>query len=198
MAIINALAHAAGKLMRKTAQPALRVGDAEGAEKFASPDHGILPVRALVRGDGFGNLASTENTGLKAHHRLLEDHCDFVATDVAHLPPPRPPRKIGEVSVTPAELDGAGVDHRRWRSRLGRMMARLVTDLPEADSPTTATVWPRSTVSEMPSTAVSVTSSVLKRTLRRSTSSSCSRAVRSVACDVAGTQPDPARMTSIS
>ena len=60
----------------------------------ASPDHGILPVRALVRGDGFGNLAPTENTGLRPRHRLLEDQRDFVATNVAHLPLGKP-RKIG-------------------------------------------------------------------------------------------------------
>ena len=56
------------------------------------------------------------------------------------------------------------------------MMERLVTDLPEPDSPTTARVSPRRTVSETPSTDLTNPPSVWKCVRRSSTDSTRSSA----------------------
>src|SRR5690606_14083382 len=55
-----------------------------------------------------------------------------------------------------------------------RITDRLVTDLPEPDSPTTARVSPRSRWKLTPSTALTVPSAVSKYVLRSTTSSSLS------------------------
>jgi hypothetical protein len=97
-------------------------------------------------------------------HRLLEDHADLVAAHPAHGPfierrqvghCPALPRK----QVSPPTMRPGGVG-------MSRMTERLVTDLPLPDSPTIASVSPRMTFSETPSTALATPLSVAKWVLR--------------------------------
>ena len=73
------------------------------------------------------------STGLRLGHRLLEDHRDLVAADLAHL-------RFGQrQQLLAGELDRA-LDAARCPGGVSRMIDSAVTLLPEPDSPTIATV----------------------------------------------------------
>ena len=80
----DALAKAAGELMRKLAGAHLGLGDS-GA--FEGGVHASLQVRAgkvrFVGANGFFNLRANTHDGIERGHGLLKDHGDFAAADGA-------------------------------------------------------------------------------------------------------------------
>ena len=124
---------------------------------------------APVIADRFGDLLAQRQHGVQRSCRLLEDHRDAAAADLAHL-------RFGQCE----QIRGGPLASRKTAlpltSQLGaggvsRMIARLVTLLPEPDSPTSASVSPRARLKETPFTAGTTPLSVLKRTRRSDTSS---------------------------
>ena len=82
----DALAHAAGKLMRILLQPALRIGDADQAEQARCARRcGRRAVRAAMLLQRLGDLPPDGQHRIERGHRLLEHHADLAAADLAHL-----------------------------------------------------------------------------------------------------------------
>ena len=79
------LAHAAGELVRKVPRA---IGRAAGCRPREQLD-GLLAAPRLrnvrVREDGLGDLVADAMHRVKARKRILEDHRDVLAADVAHL-----------------------------------------------------------------------------------------------------------------
>ncbi len=81
----HALPHATRKLMRIFAQPPARLRDADKGEHLDRTRLRRLPVKALMQAQRLAELAADGKHGVKARHRLLEDHADLVAANAAHL-----------------------------------------------------------------------------------------------------------------
>ena len=80
----DALAHAAGELMRIAARgTAIRIGDAELGQQVAAPRGGRACVDAAMLPQRLDDLRADRVDRIERRHRLLEDHRDVVA---AHLP----------------------------------------------------------------------------------------------------------------
>ena len=100
----DALAHAAGQLVRILLHPPPRLGDAHRIQHRDGALLGLRPAEALVAAQAFDHLRADRQHGIEAGHRLLEDHRDVVAADVLHL-------GIGErEQVAPLEQRRAGGD----------------------------------------------------------------------------------------
>ena len=80
----HALAHAAGELVRIFAHAALRLGDADQGEHLDRALLGRVPVEPLMQLQRLADLPADGQHRIEARHRLLEDHADLVAADVAH------------------------------------------------------------------------------------------------------------------
>jgi hypothetical protein len=101
---------------------------------------------------GLGDLVADAEHRVQARHRLLEDHREVAAAEL----PQRGRRQLRQIDHRPgagAEQDLAAGDA-PGGSAIRPMIERLVTDLPEPDSPTTASVSPASSVKETSSTAL--------------------------------------------
>jgi len=61
------------------------VRDADLAEQFHGLGPGLLPRLLLVEEDRLGDLVADAHDRVEAGHRLLENHRDAVAADLAHL-----------------------------------------------------------------------------------------------------------------
>src|SRR4051794_37848852 len=81
-------------------------------------------------------------------------------------------RSSSDAPIRSLPLKRTVPEMRALRARVRPITVREETDLPDPDSPTMPSVWPRSTVYESPSTALTSPSSVSKWTRRSSTSSS--------------------------
>jgi hypothetical protein len=81
----DALTQAAGKLMRKLAEPHLRRGDTDAAHQFDRPLERGGARAALVAGQHLSHLRADRKGRVEAGHRLLEDHRDPVAAQARHL-----------------------------------------------------------------------------------------------------------------
>ena len=81
----DALAHAAGELMRILLEPARRIGNADQAEQFDGARARLVRVHAEMDGERLGDLQSDGQDRIERGHRLLEDHRDFAASELAHL-----------------------------------------------------------------------------------------------------------------
>ena len=125
---------------------------------------GVARVHALMQPHRLADLLADGQHRVQAGHRLLEDHRDRVAADVAHL-------RLGQrQQIAALEADAA----RRSCPAAPAISRRIdieVTDLPQPDSPTIATVSPASTWNDTPSTARTTPSGVAKWVCRFSTSS---------------------------
>ena len=97
-----------------------------------------LPADWLVQRDHLADLVADRVERVEAGHRLLEDHGDLPAADLAEI-------------LRARRLRGRTTRSSRSRNRMlppaiapgldsSPMIDRLVTDLPEPDSPTTASV----------------------------------------------------------
>ena len=98
----HALAHAAGKLVRIFVDALFRRGDVDAAQQL---DGALarLPVRAAaVAQEGFDDLVADGEARIERGHRLLEDHGEPVAPEVAQ-------RLVGHVEqIEAVEADRAG------------------------------------------------------------------------------------------
>ena len=122
------LAHAAGKLMRILAHPPLRRGNADQHQHLDRPLLGVARRQALVKLQRLADLPADRQHRVEAGHRLLEDHRDRVAADVAHL-------RLGDVEqVAALEADRAGdlagrlLDQPQDRHRGDRLAAAGLAD----------------------------------------------------------------------
>ena len=75
----DALAHAAGKLVRIVADAPLRRGHADLAQRFLGAVHRFVPAGALVQHEHLGDLLADRRQWIERRHRLLEDHGDAFA-----------------------------------------------------------------------------------------------------------------------
>jgi hypothetical protein len=92
--------------------------------------------RSLVDDEGFGDLTPDAVCGLRRSSDL-EDHRDFVATNLAHL------ALVSESSERRAKRTSP-LSTLPQRRRNQALTASAVADLPDPDSPTTPSVWPAS------------------------------------------------------
>ena len=99
------LAHAARELVRVVVDPLLRVGDADGAEQLDRPVAGLRLGAALVRADLLGDLPADPVDRVERGHRVLEDHRDLCAADLAH-------RVLAELHQVAALVDHLALEHR--------------------------------------------------------------------------------------
>ena len=79
----DALALAAGELMRIACEPGLRIGNADLGEQFEDAPARGLPGKSLVKQQDFGDLLLDGVQRIERRHRLLEDDGDVVAAHVA-------------------------------------------------------------------------------------------------------------------
>ena len=80
----DALAHAAGELVRIGPEALVRRGDADLAERVARHGAGVLFRHCAVREHRLDHLRLDAQHRIEGHHRVLEDHRDAVAAQVAH------------------------------------------------------------------------------------------------------------------
>ena len=80
----DALAHAAGKLMRIIAVAARGVGDGDVVHGVDRAAPGFLFRDWIVREHGFGNLVADAHDRVEGGHRLLKNHGDLRAPEEAH------------------------------------------------------------------------------------------------------------------
>src|SRR5262249_53032736 len=81
----HALAHAARELMRIFLHASLGVGDVHDLQHLDGLVHGVPSAQPLVQPDRLGDLLADGEHGIQRGHRLLEDHRDLFAADLAHL-----------------------------------------------------------------------------------------------------------------
>ena len=103
----HALPHAAGKLVRIILHPPLRCGDADARQRLDRQPVGFPPVLALVQHEHLGDLPADRRDRIERRHRLLEDHGDAIAAQLALLGR----RKVLDLAAV--ETDGAGADRQR-------------------------------------------------------------------------------------
>ncbi len=81
----HALAHAAGELVRIFVQPRLGGRDAHPLHQPHGFSFGLAPRQAAMQNQRFGNLVADGEDRIERGHRLLEDHADRAAADLAHF-----------------------------------------------------------------------------------------------------------------
>src|SRR5437867_8816165 len=81
----DALPHAARELVGVLLHPPLGVGDVHELEHVDRLGHRVAAPEPLVEPDGLGNLLADREYRVQRGHRLLEDHRDLFAADLAHL-----------------------------------------------------------------------------------------------------------------
>ncbi|MCY1418606.1 hypothetical protein D9M71_341690 [compost metagenome] len=79
------LALPAGKLVGQGLEALMRLRDAHQLEQLKGAPGGGLAAQALVQFEDFVDLLFDVVQRVERGHRLLEDHRDAVATDMAHL-----------------------------------------------------------------------------------------------------------------
>ena len=133
----RALALAAGELVGIALEPQLRIGDADLAEQLDGACARGEPGQSAMQQENLADLLLDGVQRIERGHRLLEDDRDIVAAHAANL---------GLRQVEQLGWCAAGY---------GRSLSTesAVTDLPEPDSPTSATVSPFLMAKEMRSTA---------------------------------------------
>ena len=88
--------------MRVEPDTSLGVGDADRAKQFDGLCLGFLLGDVAVRADHLGDLVADAVDGVQCAHRVLEDHGDLLAADVAQLV------VVETVDLLAAILDRAG------------------------------------------------------------------------------------------
>ena len=125
----DALTHATGHLMRVFVEAAFRRGDAHALQ---SGDGAAAQCArggaAVMRAHRLGDLVADGEHRIEAGHRLLKDHRDAIAANVAHL------RQRQVEQVPTVEHDLTSGDAARWRhqthhrQRQHRLAAAGLTD----------------------------------------------------------------------
>ncbi len=81
----DALAHAAGELMRIVIDALSGVREADQLQHLDGSRAGGAPRQVLMDDGGFGDLIPDGEDGVQRRHRLLKDHGDLVAAHRAQL-----------------------------------------------------------------------------------------------------------------
>ena len=146
----HALAFAAGQFVRERPGPPLRLGDADQFEQFdrARSRRAAGRRRAGARVMRLGDLVADGVDRGQRRHRVLEHRADRRCRGSA-TSRCRTGRAVRRRAAAPSRTP------RRTRAA-GRSTAIAVADLPEPDSPTSATTSPGSTSKLMPRTAATV------------------------------------------
>ena len=98
----DALAHAAGELVRIFVDAPLRRGDVDAAQQFDRALARLPPRSAAMAQDGLDDLVADREARIERGHRLLEDHRQAVAAQVAQ-------RLVGHIEqIEAVEADRAG------------------------------------------------------------------------------------------
>jgi hypothetical protein len=132
----GALPHPARVLVGVAVEAVLGVGHAHELEQLDHPLAGVVVGHLLVVGrDRLGDLVADGQHRVQRGHRVLEDHGDLLAPDLAHrllveVEQVAPSSRISPAAIRPG---GWGISPRTLIT---------VTDLPEPDSPTTPRVSP--------------------------------------------------------
>ena len=116
---------------------------------------GVARRHALVQPQRLADLLADGQHRVQAGHRLLEDHRDRVAADVAHL-------RLRTASAGRGRRSGCDPAILPGGSGISRRIDSAVTDLPQPDSPTMPSVSPASMWNDTPSTARTTPSGVPK------------------------------------
>ncbi len=103
----HTLAHTAGELVRVVAHTLARIGDAYHVERRHGDLERLLLRLPLVPEDHLHHLVADFEDRVQRGHRLLEDHADLVAPQLAHLRQ-RELQQIGAVELDRARDDLAG------------------------------------------------------------------------------------------
>ncbi|GAA4982816.1 hypothetical protein GCM10025734_04330 [Kitasatospora paranensis] len=134
------------------------MGDADAVEHLDGAPAGCAAGLAGVAAVGVSELFADGVVRGEGGERVLEDHGDASSADASHVP------VGGAGELDAVEGDGAGDDG------LARVVeaedGQEVTDFPDPDSPTMASVFWRWRSKLRPSTAVTSPSLVAKRTVR--------------------------------
>jgi hypothetical protein len=98
------LAHPTGELVRVLADALLGLRHPHQVEHFRGPLQGLVVAGAPVQLDRLGDLLAHRHRGIQRGQRILEDHADLVAADVAHV-------LVGEAAdLLAVQLDAAAGD----------------------------------------------------------------------------------------
>ncbi len=81
----DALAHTAGELLGIIVVAGFGIGDVHHLHRFDGALLSLLRGHVFVKQNVFLNLIADGHDGVQAGHRLLEDHRDAAAADLAHL-----------------------------------------------------------------------------------------------------------------
>ena len=130
----HALAHAAGELVRVAVDALARARDADALEQRDDAIARLGVGDVLVRLDLLDDLRADAVHRVQRRHRVLEDHRDLLAAD------PRSSSSLAVISSCPRRW--AVPLKRAFGERVRPMSVIAVTDLPEPDSPTTASTSP--------------------------------------------------------
>ena len=131
----DALAHAARELVRIGRQALFGARDADHAESVARACAGLGVRDPLVRLHRLDHLRVDAQDRIQRHHRVLEDHRDAAAAQGAHLALGQLVRSAPCSRIEPPAIRPGGSTR--------PMMEKPVTVLPEPDSPTRPSTWPR-------------------------------------------------------
>ena len=125
---------------------ASRRGNADPGQRAGRLFQGLLRAAGAVLLDGLAHLLADGEDRIEGHQRILKDHRDAVAAQIAQA------LLGGPAQILSLEQDVAGNDLARERRSTGPPRSP-VTDLPEPDSPTRPTISPGCTTRSTPSTA---------------------------------------------
>ena len=167
----DALAHAAREFVRILFEAPLRLRNANAFEELDRPRPRLFPAQSAMDPETVDELPLDGEDRIERRHRLLKDHPDLTAAQLAQ----EFGRRRGEVDRLAAVRREFEPPRRQFGpppNSTRRMSESDVTDLPDPDLPTTHTVSPGSIVNETSSTAMIVPPSVLNSTRRFSTATS--------------------------
>ncbi len=122
----DALPQAAGQLVRVVVQPLRRLRQADQVEHLGGPFECLGPARAAMQPDRLGHLVADRLGRVERGQRILEDHRDLVAPDLAQLgvgkadqfPVAQPDRAADDVPARRQQAHDRQARHRLAAARL--------------------------------------------------------------------------------
>ena len=125
-----------------------------------------VAAEPAVQLERLADLVADPEHRVQRRHRLLEDHADLARRGRARSAASRSREQVAAVEAGSRRVDAPAASASRRRSE------SAVTDLPQPDSPTSASVSPAASARSTPRTAGTAPASVAKATRRSRTSSS--------------------------
>ncbi len=124
----HTLTHAAGQLVRILAHAPRRRGNADQCQHVDRLLLGVARVHALMKLYRLADLPADGQHRIQAGHRLLKDHRDRIAADVAHLRFGQSQQVAAFETDTALDLAGRFLDQPQDRHRGDRLAAAGFTD----------------------------------------------------------------------